>query len=63
MKKTKTIDYSNKPYFPEKLEVPETPSPEGHPQQATKPSKCDIENGNTMIDLDGLGSATESFFD
>ena len=63
MKKTKFSDYSNKQYSQEKLEVPQTPSPEGHSQQATKPSKCDSENGNTMIELDGLGSATESFSD
>ena len=62
-KKAKFSDHSNKPYSQEKLEVPQTPSPEGHSQQATKPSKCDSENGNTMIELDGLGSATESFSD
>ena len=62
MKKT-LIDHSNKPYSQEKLEVPQIPSPEGHSQKATKPSKCDSENGNTMTELDGLGSTTESFSD
>ena len=41
------------------MEVPQTPSAEGHSQQATKTSKPDIENGNTMIELDGLGRATD----
>ena len=45
------------------MEVPQTPSPEGHSQQATRPSKCDSENGNTTTELDGLGSTTESFSD
>ena len=63
MKKTKFSTHSNKLYCQEKLEVPQTPSPEGHSHQATKPSKCDSENGNTVIELDGLGSATESFSD
>ena len=62
MKKT-LIDHSNKPYSQEKLEVPQIPSPEGHSQKATKPSKCDSENGNTMTELYGLGSTTESFSD
>ena len=45
------------------MQVPQTPSPEGQSQQATRPSKCDSENGNTMTELDGLGSTTESFSD
>ena len=63
MKKITTIDHSNKPYSQETLKVPQTPSPDRHSQQATKTSKSDIKNGNTMIELDGLGSATESFPD
>ena len=63
MKTTKFIDHSNKPYSQEKLEVPQTPSPEGHSQQANKPSKCDSENGNIMTELDRLGSTTQSFSD
>ena len=63
MKKTRTIDHSNKPYSQEKLEVSQTPSPEGHSQQATKTSKSDIENRNTMIELGSLRSAAESFSD
>ena len=63
IKKTKFIDHSNKPYSQEKLEVPQTPSPEGHSQQTTKASNCDSENENKMTELDGLGSTTESFFD
>ena len=62
-KKTKFIDRSTKPYSQEKLELPQTPSPEVHSLQATKPSKCDSENGNTMTELDGLGNITESFSD
>ena len=62
-KKTKFIDRSTKPYSQEKLELPQTPSPEVHSLQATKPSKCDSENGNTMTELDGLGNITKSFSD
>ena len=45
------------------MEVPQTPSPEGHSQQATKPSKCDSDNGNIMTELDGLGNTTQTFSD
>ena len=63
MKKTKNIYHCNKPYSQKKLKVPQTLLPEGHSQQATKTSKPDFENRNTMIELDDLGSATESFSD
>ena len=54
MEKTKNIKHSNKTYFREKLEVPQTTS-----QQAHTESKADVKIENTMIELECLTRATE----
>ena len=59
MEKTKNIEHSNKTYFREKLEVPQTTSPEIHSQQANTESKVDVKIENTMIELECLTRATE----